>query len=141
MLTSSKKSREAMLLFLRLTVVFVFLWHGIPKAIFIGAAVQKFTGMGFPGFLGPVIGWVEVIAGSLILIGFQNKWANLLLAAVIIVAIAGVQLPKGVTAGLERDILLLAANLISAFFGPGLLSLDNYLAPNTLPVGPPEQQV
>ena len=125
MLQSSKKIQDTVLLFLRLVIVFVFLWHGVPKAFYIEMAVQKFNAMGFPGFLGPVIGWVEIIAGSFILIGFRNKWANLLLTAVIIVAILGVQLPKGVTAGLERDILLLAATLVSAFFGPGLFSVDN----------------
>ncbi|MCG8319348.1 MAG: DoxX family protein [Cytophagales bacterium] len=117
-----------MLLFLRLTIVFVFLWHGFPKAIYMQTAMEKFVSMGFPGFPGPVIGWVEVMAGMAILAGFQNKWANLLLAAVIIVASVGVLAPKGVVAGLELDILLLATSLVSAFVGLGLYAFDNRVA-------------
>ena len=123
MFPSSKTSQDIILFLLRVTVAFVFLWHGIPKAFHIEMAIHKFETMGFPGFLGPVIGWVEVVAGFSILVGFQNKNANLLLAAVIIVAIVGVQAPKGITAGLERDLLLLVGNLVSAFFGPGLFAV------------------
>ncbi len=118
-----EKLNRLTLLGLRLVIVFVFFWHGIPKAFSIEIAMQKFEGMGFPGFFGPIIGWFEVIGASFILVGFQNKWANLLMAAIIIVAIVGVQIPKGVTAGLERDLLLLFATLISAFFGPGLFAI------------------
>ena len=88
-------------------------------------AMEKFVSMGFPGFPVPVTGWVEVMANMAILAGFQNKWANLLLAAVIIVASVGVLAPKGVVAGLELDILLLAASLVSAFVALGLYAFDN----------------
>ena len=111
-------------LLLRLVVVFVFLWHGIPKAFGPSGAMEKFVSMGFPGFLGPIVGWVEVIAAVLILIGLWHKWANLVLAVVIIVAILGVQVKNGVTAGLERDLLILAGTLVLAAHGPGLFALQ-----------------
>lgn len=113
------------LLLTRLFIVFIFLWHGVPKAFNIQWAMDKFVGFGLPGILGPIIGWVEVIAAILVLVGFWHKWANLALAAVIIGAIVTVQLPKGVTAGLERDILILAANLVLATHGPGMLAIEN----------------
>ncbi len=123
----AKKNQEIILLLLRMIIVFVFLWHGVPKAFNFEMAMNKFETMGFPGFLGPIIGWLEVVGATFILIGYQNRWANLLLISIIIVAIIGVQLPKGVTAGLERDLLLLVAGLVSAFWGPGLLSVDSNL--------------
>ncbi len=126
----TEKTKGIILLGLRLVIVFVFLWHGIPKVLGVEMAMLKFEGMGFPGFLGPIIGWLEVLGAFFILVGFQNKWANLLMAAIIVVALIGVQIPNGVTAGLERDLLLLFASLISAFFGPGILALKKSLIIN-----------
>ena len=114
-----KKYRDLTLLLTRLVIVFVFLWHGVPKAFGPSMAMEKFVAMGFPGFLGPIVGWVEVIAAVLILVGMYHKWANLALAVIIVVAIVGVHLPKGVTAGLERDLLIVASTLFLAAHGPG----------------------
>ncbi|MFQ5621472.1 MAG: hypothetical protein ACE5FT_06535 [Candidatus Nanoarchaeia archaeon] len=75
--------------------------------------------MGFPGFLGPVISVLELVAALLVLVGSWFTYANYMLAAIIAVAIIGVQIPKGVTAGLERDLLLVASNLALAAFGSG----------------------
>ena len=87
-------------------------------------AMEKFVSMSFPGFLGPVVGWVEVIAAILILIGFWHKWANLVLAIVIAVALIGVQIPKGgVSAALERDLMILVANIALMALGPGKYAL------------------
>ena len=112
-----RKYRKPALIFLSLVVVFVFLWHGVPKAIDPAMATEKFIGMGFPGFLGPIVGWLEVIAAVAILVGIWHAGANLLLAVIIVVALVGVQIPKGVTAGLERDLLVLAATLLLAAEG------------------------
>ncbi len=108
------------LLLTRLVVVFVFLWHGVPKAFNPSMAMGKFASMGFPAFLGPVIGWLEVIGAVLLLVGLWSRWASLLLGAIIVVALVAVHIPKGVTAGLERDLLILAASLGLATHGPGL---------------------
>lgn len=119
----TEKAKEVILFGLRLVIVFVFLWHGIPKAFGIEMAMEKFEGMGFPGFLGPIIGWLEIIGAAFILVGFQNKLANLLMAAIILVALVGVQIPKGITAGFERDLLLLVSTLVLAYFGSGQLAI------------------
>lgn len=116
--------KKVSLVLLRVLVVFVFLWHGIPKAFNPSMAMEKFVSMGFPGFLGPIIGWVEVIAAILILVGLWHKWANITLAIVIAVALISVHIPKGVTAGLERDILLLGALLLLAACGPGMCAIE-----------------
>ena len=92
-----------------LAVAFVLLYHGVPKALDPGMAMEKFTAMGFPAFLGPVVGWAEVVASIMIVTGFKGKWGALSMIVVIGVALLFVQLPKGVTAGFERDLLLLVA--------------------------------
>lgn len=116
------------LLFLRLMVVFIFLYHGIPKAVNWTLAMQKFVDMGFPGFLGPITGIVEVITSLLILLGLYFKTSNLLLICIMAGAIAGVHIPASlaagnVTAGLERDLMVLAGLLVLVAFGSGVWSL------------------
>lgn len=120
--------RDYSLLLLRLAAVFVWLYHGIPKAIDWPKAAAKFVEFGLPGFLGPITGIVEVIFGGLILVGLYHKWSNLVLLFIIAGAIVTVQIPGAlaaatVTAGLERDLLLLAVSVVLAAFGPGALSL------------------
>lgn len=119
------KCKNISLLLTRIVIAFIFLWHGIPKAFNPSMAMEKFVSMGFPGFLGPIVGWVEVIAAILILVGFLHKWSNYVLAAIIVVAILGVQIKSGtVTAGLERDLLIVVANLTLASFGPGKYAIQ-----------------
>ncbi len=116
------------LLGLRLVIAVVFLYHGWPKATQWGMATEKFVGMGFPGFLGPIVGIAEVIGAILIIVGIWHAWANYALAAIIAVAIVGVQIPAAIKAGkllpsgLERDLLIFAGNLVLAFHGPGKLA-------------------
>lgn len=108
---------------LRVTLVLIFLYHGAPKAIFWDAAMEKFVGFGLPGFLGPITGIAEVIAGVLLLTGRFWAAANLVLLFIIAGAIATVQLPAFLgdakkVAGLERDLLILVGHLVLLAFGP-----------------------
>lgn len=118
--------KEKILFLVRLAVVFIFLWHGLPKALDPSAAALKFESMGFPGFLGGIVGWLEVIASIMVLAGYYHTLANGILAIIILVAILGVQLPQGVVAGLERDLLILIITLILITHGPGIAALDNH---------------
>ncbi len=117
-------------LVMRIVIAAIFLYHGIPKAFQWGMAFDKFVSMGFPGFLGPIVGIAEVVGAVLILIGFWHKWANYGLALIIVVAILGVQIPGAVKAGkllpagLERDLLIVAGNLWLAWTGPGKCALE-----------------
>ena len=111
------------LLILRILLVLIFLYHGVPKAIFWSAATEKFVGFGLPGFLGPITGIVEVIASVLLLFGRFWKITNLILIFIIAGAIATVQIPSFVAdsskvAGLERDLLILAGHLTLLAFAP-----------------------
>jgi len=124
-----KEWNNRSLLLLRLIIAAVFLYHGWPKATQWSMAMDKFVGMGFPGFLGPIVGIAEVVGAVLILLGIWHAWANYAMALIIVVAIAGVQIPgaieagKLLTAGLERDLLILAGTLVLALHGPGICAL------------------
>lgn len=108
---------------LRFTLVAIFLYHGLPKAIFWSAAAEKFIGFGLPGFLGPITGIAEVVASILLLFGRFWKASNLVLLFIIAGAIVTVQLPNYLAdakqvAGLERDILILVGHLTLLAFPP-----------------------
>lgn len=124
------------LLFVRLVVAFIFLWHGVPKALDPAMAAQKFVGFGLPGFLGPVIGMVEVGAAGLLVLGVLHRWSSLALAVVMVGALITVQIPNGVTAGFERDSLILVATLLLAVHGPGAITLARVLGKDSTAMQP-----
>lgn len=107
------------LLLSRGIVALIFLWHGVPKAVDWPAAMDKFVGFGLPGFLGPVTGMVEVVASAMLLLGVGHRVAAGILMVVISGAIATVQIPGGISVGLERDVLILAATFLLWVVGPG----------------------
>lgn len=69
------------------------------------------------------------MAGPLLLLGVLHQTSALLLLAVIVGALATVQLPAGVSAGLERDLLILVALSLLAVAGPGRFGLRRDRAP------------
>ncbi|TVP64191.1 MAG: DoxX family protein [Leptolyngbya sp. LCM1.Bin17] len=131
-------SKDYALLILRLTTVFIFLPHGLAKAFDWSMATGMFSAMGFPGFLGPIIGIVEVIASLLLIVGLFTPWTSLAILAIMAAAITGVHLPASIaagsaTAGLERDVVLVGAALILMAFGPGAVALGRRDAPMVNP--------
>ena len=127
---SGNKFPTYALLGLRILLVAIFLYHGLPKAIFWSMATAKFVGFGLPGFLGPITGIVEVIASILLLFGRYWKITNLVLLFIITGAIFTVQLPKFLAdinnvAGLERDLLILVGHLT-------LLAFNKNVRANTI---------
>ena len=115
--------KDASLFATRAVVALIFIWHGAEKAFWPDVGVEKFVNMGFPGFLGPIIGGIEVVLGLLIVVGLATRYATAVGAAIIVVAVIGVQLAKGYQAGLERDLLILAASAILISYGPGSWAL------------------
>ena len=117
---------------LRLLLVAIFLYHGLPKAIFWSIAMDKFIGFGLPGFLGPITGIAEVIASVLLLFGRFWQASNLVLLFIIAGAIVTVQLPEFIedakkVAGLERDLLILVGHLVLlAAYPQGVLNKSNH---------------
>lgn len=128
---SSNKFPTYALFGLRILLVAIFLYHGLPKAIYWSMATSKFVGFGLPGFLGPITGIAEVIASLLLLFGRYWKITNLVLLFIIAGAIFTVQLPNFLAdtskvAGLERDLLILAGHLTLLAFGNS--KLENKLS-------------
>lgn len=114
---------QTSLLLTRVAIAGIFFWHGVPKAFDIAAGMEEFAGFGLPPTLGPVTGWIETIAAALLVLGLFHYTATLLLSAVIIGALFTVQIPGGITAGLERDVLILVGLVLLAVAGPGRFSL------------------
>lgn len=113
------------LLLVRAVIAAIFLWHGVPKAFDPAGAMEKFQGFGLPGALGPVTGWLELIAAPLLLIGLLHRAAAVALLCVILGALVTVQIPGGISAGLERDLLILAGLAFLAVAGPGRYALGS----------------
>lgn len=119
------RNKDLALLSMRIILFAVFMYHGLPKAFDWGLATTKFVNMGFPGFLGPIIGILEVIGAVTLLLGIKNRETNFILGGIITVAIVGVQIPsainKGVLlpAGLERDLLMLGGHYLLFTLGAG----------------------
>ncbi|MCG8368411.1 MAG: DoxX family protein [Pseudanabaenales cyanobacterium] len=124
--TTTHQFQDFSLLLRRLVVVFIFLYHGLPKAIDWPWSTETFIGFGLPGFLGIITGMVEVVASVFILLRFWHRWSNLVLLFIIAGAIAIVQIPGSlsaatISAGLERDLLILVGTLILVAFDHGTI--------------------
>lgn len=105
------------LLPLRIVVGGIFIVHGAQKLFVFGfPGVAKFLGgLGFhPAmFWAVVVSLVEFLGGIAILAGFMTRWAALLIAIEMVVAILRVNLARGfyATGGFEFPLALLAACL------------------------------
>jgi len=74
----------------------VFLPEGIQKLIFadvLGAGRFAKIGIPFPDLMGPFVGAVEIVCGTLIIIGFLTRLAAIPLIIVMIVALVSTKLP------------------------------------------------
>jgi len=74
----------------------VFLPEGIQKLIFADAlGAGRFTKIGipFPDVLGPFVGYVEIVCGSLIILGLLTRLAAIPLIVIMIVALVSTKLP------------------------------------------------
>ncbi len=111
------KLQSLSLLLVRIVIGLIFIIHGWPKI----------TGMpellGLPSFVGLIVGLVEVIFGFLVLIGFGFPYTTYPLIIVILVALLGVQYPRGIGAGSERDTLILVTLVLLSIFGAGKYAL------------------
>ena len=106
------------LLALRLWIGFIFIYHGYPKL------TGGFGPFGMPGWVGIIVGIVEVVFGLALIIGWGFPMVTYPLMVVIAVAWLFMQIPKGITSGSERDLLIFISLWISALFGPGMFALS-----------------
>lgn len=129
--TASTPAASLGLLVLRVVVGAIFAAHGAQK-IFeftIPGTIGSFADMGvpLPEIAAPVVAFVELIGGILLILGLFVRPVGILLAADMIMALVAVHLPAGLwvgEGGYEFVAVLGAAALALAFTGAGRVSLD-----------------
>ncbi|MFK4761949.1 DoxX family protein [Microbacterium sp. ZW T5_45] len=129
--TASSAPTSFGLLVLRVVVGIVFIAHGSQK-IFeytLPGTIGSFAGMGvpLPEIAGPLVAFVELLGGILLLLGLLTRPVGILLAIDMLVALVLVHLSAGIwvaDGGWEFVAVLGAAALAVAFTGAGRFSLD-----------------
>ncbi len=110
----------------RVLVGLLFVYQGWQKVIDPASVSGFFQSLGLFGFLGPVVGYLEVIAGILLIVGLWTTWASITIGVIMVGALVLVQFPNnGFIDGLfGRDMLILAITFVLASNGSGELALD-----------------
>ncbi|MFU8787540.1 MAG: DoxX family protein [Methylobacter sp.] len=83
-------------IFIRLSLAGVFIPEGIQKLIYaemLGTGRFIKMGIPYPEFTGPLVGWVEIICGSLVLMGLFTRLATVPLIITMLVAITATKIP------------------------------------------------
>lgn len=124
------------LFLLRVVVGGVLLAHGAQKIFEYTPAgtAASFEKMGVPAaaFVGPAVGWLELIGGALIVVGLLTRVVAALLAVDMLGALFLVHLKAGLfvaQGGFEFVAVLAAVLLALVLAGPGKLALDAAVMP------------
>jgi putative oxidoreductase len=119
---------------LRITVGIVFLAHGAQKMFVWGfhgvAGFLGQVGIPLPALFAVVLTLVELVGGAALVLGLFTRWAALLLALDMLVAVLAVKLKGGFFAprGFEYELVLMVASLSLVLMGGGAASLDARLS-------------
>jgi uncharacterized membrane protein YphA (DoxX/SURF4 family) len=126
---------------IRLLIGLVFLSEGIQKFLFPASlGVGRFLKIGIPApqVMAPFVGVVEILCGSLLVLGMLSRMATVPLLAVISVAIVSTKLPMlfagnlwGMAHEARADYSMLMGLLFLLVVGPGPLSIDRYWTKNS----------
>ncbi len=137
---SSAKAPAATVL-IRLLAGGVFLSEGIQKfldPVANGAGRFAKIGIPFPTFFGPFVGVVEIVCGTLLILGLLTRIAAIPLLIDMIVAIATTKLPILLKDGFWKmahegrtDWSMFLACLFLLIVGAGPLSVDQRINPDT----------
>jgi len=119
---------------IRLMVGWVFLSEGIQKFLFpMALGVGRFMKIGIPApqFFAPFVGVVEIVRGTLLIVGLFTRWASIPLLIDILVAIATTKIPMLSKSGFwammheaRTDFCMFLGLLFLVISGSGALSLD-----------------
>jgi putative oxidoreductase len=122
------------LVLVRILVGWVFVSEGIQKFLFPAQlGVGRFAKIGIPSpqLMAPLVGTVEIVCGSLLLLGLFTRLAAIPLLGVILVAIATTKLPMIAKSGMwsmlheaRADFSMLLGLLFLLITGGGSFSLD-----------------
>lgn len=114
---------DAGLLSVRIGLAAVFITHGAMKLASVAAVMALFVKLGMPGWLGVVVGLIELLGGAAMLLGAYTRYAGYALAAVMVGAILTMKWKMGFVGGWELEFTLLATALGMAWMGPGEYSV------------------
>jgi len=138
LLFSTNAPRATILI--RLLVGAVFLSEGIQKFLFPAAlGVGRFTKVGIPApqFFAPFVGVVEIVCGTLLIVGLVTRLAAIPLMIDISVAIITTKIPMLYTAGFwsmaheaRTDYCMLLGLLYLLLVGSGPFSIDRRVEPS-----------
>lgn len=119
-------------LLIRIAVAAVFIYAGYGKFAMADVAQAGFEALFGAAWLSSVVGAVEIIAGVMILVGFQVRIAGVVLAIIMIVAILTAH--KGQSFGeIMLPFTMLLTSLGLAFMGPGCLSVERCTKKDAFP--------
>jgi len=113
----------------RLLLSSLFIWAGFGKLMNPSGTAQYFASMNIP--VPSIAVWlviiIELIGGILILIGFQTRWAALVLAIFCLITGFAIHLPGGDLANMThfyKNLSITGGLLYVVAFGAGYLSVD-----------------
>ena len=122
------------LLLIRILVGWVFVSEGIQKFLFPAQlGVGRFEKLGIPSphMMAPFVGTVEIVCGTLLLVGLFTRLAAVPLLAVILVAIATTKIPMFAKSGIwsmlheaRTDFSMFLGLVFLLITGAGTLSAD-----------------
>ncbi len=132
-----RSNAPASVILIRVMVGWVFFSEGIQKFLYPAAlGVGRFQKIGIPapGFFGPFVGVVEIVCGSLLVIGLLTRLASVPLLIDISVAIATTKVPMLARSGFwsmmheaRTDFCMLLGLAFLLIAGAGAKSLDSHL--------------
>ena len=122
----------------RVVLGVIFTAHGYLKLFSPRYGPEKFTqylrdeGIVAPAVAARLVGWLELVGGLCILVGFFGRIAAIVLAVHVFVALVTVAPKRGFTqlpgAGWEYELMLLAALVTFALSPIGAYSVDHWLS-------------
>jgi uncharacterized membrane protein YphA (DoxX/SURF4 family) len=129
----ASRTAKAVLL-IRILVGWVFLSEGIQKFLFPAAlGVGRFVKIGIPAphFFAPFVGVVEIVCGTMLIVGLLTRLASIPLLIDIVVAILTTKVPMLSKAGFwgtmheaRTDFCMLLGLLFLLIAGAGSISMD-----------------
>lgn len=136
-------STPASVILIRLVVGAVFLSEGIQKFLYPAElAAGRFIKIGIPApqLMGPFVGIVEIVCGSLILAGLLTRLAAIPLIINMLVAISATKIPILLNRGFwamaheaRTDFAMLLGSLFLLIVGAGAWSIDARLSTQRFP--------
>lgn len=117
------------LLFLRIGLGIIFIFHGYPKIAHPGAMNGMLMQHGLPGYFAMISGVLETFGGALLILGLFTRGVALLLAIEMAVAIWKVHSGGGLMAvrNYEFPLALAVSCFALATVGPGKIAADSAL--------------